>query len=87
MILLDCKLMENLLRRRRRIVVGIGGGLVIFDLSFGLEVEVEFGNGVIGIDGGSGVRADRSFPMVLVWLALSLDSAVLPKSLAPGLPP
>jgi hypothetical protein len=74
MILLDCKLMESLLRRSRRIVVDIVGGLGIFDLA----LEVEFGNGAIGIDGGLGIRADRSFPMVLVWLALLLDSAVLP---------
>lgn len=57
----------------RRIVVDIGGGSGIFDPAFG----VEFGNGVIGIDGGLEIRADRSFPMVLVLLALLLDSAVL----------
>lgn len=74
MILLDCKLMEYLLRKSRRIVVDIVGGLGIFDLALG----VEFGNDVIGIDGGLWNQADRSFPMVLVWLALSLDSAVLP---------
>ena len=63
MILLDCILMESLLRMSRRIVVDTGGGLGIFDLAF-------VGNGVIGIEGGGGVRVERPFPMVLVWLAL-----------------
>jgi hypothetical protein len=74
MILLDCKLMGNSLKRSRRIVVDVVGGLGIFDLALG----VDFGNDVIGIDGGLWNQADRSFPMVLVWLALLLDSAVLP---------
>jgi len=83
MILRDCRLMESSLRICRKIVVGIEGGLGIFDLAFG----VEFGNGVIGIDGGLGIREDRSSPMVLVLLALLLDSAGRPRSLAPALPP
>jgi len=83
MVLRDCRLMESSLRMSRRIVVGIEGGLGIFDLAFG----VECGNGVIDIDVGLGIRADRSFPMVLVLLALLPDSAVLPRSLAPALPP
>jgi hypothetical protein len=75
MILLGCILRGNSLRMSRRIVVDIGGGLGIFDLAIG----VDFGNDVIGIEGGLEIRADRSFPMVLVWLALLLDSVVLPK--------
>lgn len=82
MILRDCRLMESSLRMSRRIVVDIEGGLGIFDLAFGVV-----GDGAIGIEGGLGVREGRPFPMVLVLLALLLDSAGLPKSLAPALPP
>jgi hypothetical protein len=81
MILLGCILRGNSLRMSRRIVVDIGGGLGIFDLAFAVV-----GSGVIGIAGGLEIRADRLFPMVLVWLALLLDSVVLPKASAPALP-
>jgi hypothetical protein len=73
MIHLDCKLMQSPLRMSRRIVVDIEGGSGIFDLAFGAV-----GIGMMGVEGGLANRAEQSSPMVLVWLALLLDSAVLP---------